>query len=71
MNLRIFANAYNLFTITGVKFVDPEHPDDDLGRMYPLNKTYTVGMSLSVYGFGQKINLKYYLYEKDIYIIIV
>ena len=28
-------------------FVDPEHPDDDLGRMYPLNKTYTVGMSLS------------------------
>ena len=47
MNLRIFANAYNLFTITGVKFVDPEHPDDDLGRMYPLNKTYTVGMSLS------------------------
>ena len=47
MNLRIFANAYNLFTITGVKFVDPEHPDDELGRMYPLNKTYTVGMSLS------------------------
>jgi len=45
MNLRVFANAYNLFTITGVKFVDPEHPDDDLGRMYPLNKTYTVGVS--------------------------
>ncbi len=47
MNLRVFANAYNLFTITGVKFVDPEHPDDDLGRMYPLNRTYTVGLSLS------------------------
>ena len=47
MSLRIFANAYNLFTLTGVKFVDPEHPDDDLGRLYPLNKTYTVGMSLS------------------------
>ena len=46
-SLRIFANAYNLFTLTGVKFVDPEHPDDDLGRLYPLNKTYTVGMSLS------------------------
>lgn len=47
MNLRIFANAYNLFTITGVKFVDPEHPDDELGRMYPLNKTVTFGLSLS------------------------
>ena len=46
-SLRIFANAYNLFTITGVKFVDPEHPDDDLGRLYPLNKTFTLGMSLS------------------------
>ncbi|MCK3682876.1 TonB-dependent receptor [Maribellus sp. YY47] len=45
MNLRVFANAYNLFTITGVKFVDPEHPDDDLGRMYPLSKTFTLGVS--------------------------
>ncbi|MDP4209239.1 MAG: TonB-dependent receptor [Bacteroidota bacterium] len=47
MKLRVFANAYNLFTITKVKFVDPEHPDDDLGRLYPLNKTYTLGLSLS------------------------
>lgn len=45
MNVRVFANAYNLFTITGVKFVDPEHPDSDLGRLYPLSKTYTVGLS--------------------------
>lgn len=47
MTLRVFANAYNLFTITGVKFVDPEHPDDELGRLYPLSKNYTVGMSLT------------------------
>ncbi|HEU5148522.1 MAG TPA: SusC/RagA family TonB-linked outer membrane protein, partial [Chryseosolibacter sp.] len=45
MDVRVFANAYNVFTITGVKFVDPEHPDDELGRMYPLNKTYTLGIS--------------------------
>ncbi|MCD9018816.1 TonB-dependent receptor [Fulvivirgaceae bacterium QH1ED-6-2] len=45
LNLRVYANAYNVFTITGVKFVDPEHPDDDLGRLYPLNKTYTLGVS--------------------------
>lgn len=47
MRLRVYANAYNLFTITGVRFVDPEHPDDDLGRMYPLNKTYSLGLSLT------------------------
>lgn len=47
MSLRIFANAYNLFTITNVNFVDPEHSDDELGRLYPLSKTYTVGLQLS------------------------
>ncbi|SFS47073.1 SusC/RagA family TonB-linked outer membrane protein [Sphingobacterium wenxiniae] len=47
MRLRVFANAYNLLTFTAVKFVDPEHPDDDLGRMYPLNKTYTMGVSMT------------------------
>ncbi|HYF68311.1 MAG TPA: TonB-dependent receptor [Ohtaekwangia sp.] len=47
MKVRVFANAYNLFTVTGVKFVDPEHPDSDNGRLYPLNKTYTVGVSAS------------------------
>ena len=47
MSVRVFANAYNLLTFTNVKFVDPEHPDDDLGRMYPLNKTFTAGLSLN------------------------
>src|SRR5690606_639896 len=43
-NVRVFANAYNMITWTGVRFVDPEHPDSYLGRLYPLNKTYTVGV---------------------------
>lgn len=47
LNLHVYANAYNLFTITGVKFVDPEHPSDDLGRLYPLNRTYTFGVQVS------------------------
>lgn len=47
MSLRVYFNAYNLLTFTGVKFVDPEHPDSDGGRLYPLNKTYTFGVSLS------------------------
>ena len=45
--LRIFVNAYNPLTFTSVKFVDPEHPDDELGRLYPLNKTYTLGINLN------------------------
>lgn len=47
LNLRVFANAYNLLTFTAVKFVDPEHPDDELGRLYPLNKTFTLGLSFT------------------------
>lgn len=46
LSVRVFANAYNVFTITEVKFVDPEHPDTELGRLYPMNKTYTVGVNL-------------------------
>lgn len=46
-SLRIYFNAYNLLTFTKVKFVDPEHPDDELGRMYPLNKTFTFGLTFS------------------------
>lgn len=46
-NLRVYVNAYNLFTLTGVKGVDPEKPADAYGYMYPLNRTYNFGASLS------------------------
>lgn len=45
--LRVFVNAYNLLTLSGIKYVDPEHPDSDYGRMYPLNKTLCLGLNLS------------------------
>lgn len=46
-NLRVYVNAYNLFTITGVKGVDPEKPADLYGYMYPLNRTYNFGASIT------------------------
>lgn len=45
-NLRVFVNAYNVFTITKVDYVDPEHPNDTYGYLYPLNKTYSVGLNI-------------------------
>jgi TonB-linked SusC/RagA family outer membrane protein len=45
-NLRVYANAYNLFTITKVKYVDPEHPNDTYGYLYPLNKSVSVGLNV-------------------------
>jgi TonB-linked SusC/RagA family outer membrane protein len=45
-NLRVYANAYNMLTFTKVKYVDPEHPNDTWGYLYPLNKTVSVGLNV-------------------------
>ena len=45
-NARIYVNGYNLFTVTKLKYVDPEHPSDTYGYIYPLNKTFNVGVNV-------------------------
>ena len=52
-NLRVYLSAYNLLTITGLDYLDPEfyiHPTDggvsNLGYFYPINKTYTIGLNV-------------------------
>jgi hypothetical protein len=44
---RAYINGYNLFTITDLKIVDPEHPADNNSYIYPLNKTYNVGLTVT------------------------
>jgi hypothetical protein len=56
-NCRVYVNAYNLFTISGLEDgVDPEHPgsfpgasfNDALGGYkYPLNRTFNIGGTLT------------------------
>jgi TonB-linked SusC/RagA family outer membrane protein len=46
-NLRIFVNAYNLLTITGVRGLDPEKPAETYGYLYPLNRTFNFGGTLT------------------------
>jgi TonB-linked SusC/RagA family outer membrane protein len=45
-NFRVFANAYNLVTFSKIDYVDPEHPNDTFGYLYPLNKTISVGLNI-------------------------
>ena len=45
-SLRVYVNAYNLFTITGVKGLDPERPSEKEGQLYPLNRTVNFGLSV-------------------------
>lgn len=45
-SLRLYVNGYNLFTIKGVPF-DPEHSgNDSYGNLYPLNRTFSIGVNV-------------------------
>lgn len=45
-NLRLYVNGYNLFTIKAVPF-DPEHSGNDAwGNLYPLNRTFSIGVNV-------------------------
>lgn len=46
-NLRVYFNAYNLLTFTGVRGVDPEKPTELYGYMYPMNRTYNFGANIT------------------------
>ena len=56
-NTRIYINSYNLATLTGLKYSDPEHPGQvsnnqdwnisQGGYLYPLNRTFSAGASIS------------------------
>lgn len=43
---RFYVNGYNLLTFTKLKYVDPEHPSSSWGYLYPLNKTFSVGVNI-------------------------
>jgi len=45
--LRIYLSGYNLFTVTGVKYFDPEHPSSNYTNSYPLSKTYNIGANVT------------------------
>jgi TonB-linked SusC/RagA family outer membrane protein len=45
---RIFVNGYNILTFTGLKNLDPEHPSSTYGYLYPLNKTYSLGVNVKL-----------------------
>lgn len=44
---RIYGNGYNLFTVTGLRNYDPEHPNTNRSNEYPLNKTYNLGVNVT------------------------
>ncbi|SDE47894.1 TonB-linked outer membrane protein, SusC/RagA family [Mucilaginibacter pineti] len=45
---RVFLNGYNVFTITKLKYLDPEHPSSTYGYLYPLNKIFSLGVNVKL-----------------------
>ncbi|MBO9152400.1 TonB-dependent receptor [Chitinophaga sp. GCM10012297] len=45
-DLRVYVNGYNMLTFTKAIGIDPEHPTDLYGYLYPLNKTVNFGASI-------------------------
>lgn len=46
--IRMYCSAYNLFTLTGLKYLDPEHPSSEYGLVYPLIRTVNFGVSIKL-----------------------
>jgi TonB-linked SusC/RagA family outer membrane protein len=50
--VRVFATGYNVFTITGLRYLDPEHPsaisavDQQFGYAYPIDKIFSFGLNI-------------------------
>ncbi|MFT4154966.1 SusC/RagA family TonB-linked outer membrane protein [Parafilimonas sp.] len=44
--VRVYANVYNAYTWSKMKYIDPEHPNDSYGNVYPLNRTYNLGFNV-------------------------
>jgi hypothetical protein len=50
--VRVFATGYNVFTITSLKYLDPEHPsaisavDQQFGYAYPIDKIFSFGLNI-------------------------
>lgn len=50
--LRVYFSGYNLFTVSGMKYTDPERPSTNGGSNmimeynYPVNRTYNIGFNI-------------------------
>jgi TonB-linked SusC/RagA family outer membrane protein len=44
---RIYVNGYDILTFTSLRYVDPEHPSDNYGYVYPLAKTCNLGIDVT------------------------
>lgn len=47
-NFRIYLSGFNLFTLTKLQYVDPEHDPNTYNYLYPVMKIFNLGVSLTL-----------------------
>lgn len=45
-SFRIYANVYNALTFSKLDYVDPEHVSTNCGYIYPINRTFNIGVDI-------------------------
>ena len=45
--LRVFGNGFNLITWSKIPYMDPEHPQDQYGYMYPITRNFNLGVTVT------------------------
>jgi len=45
--VRVYFNGYNLVTFKSIE-LDPEHPNESWGNLYPLSRIYTFGLNIKL-----------------------
>ena len=47
-NLRIYLSGFNLYTLTKLKYIDPEHDPNTYNYLYPITKNYDIGLNITL-----------------------
>lgn len=47
-NLRVYVSGFNLFTVTKLKYIDPEQDPGTYNYLYPLTKNFNFGVNITL-----------------------
>ena len=47
-HLRVYVSGFNLFTMTKLKYIDPEHDPNTYNYLYPITRNYNVGVNITL-----------------------
>ncbi|GAA4306435.1 TonB-dependent receptor [Compostibacter hankyongensis] len=47
-HIRVYLSGFNLYTLTKLKYIDPEHDPGTYNYLYPITRNYDIGVSITL-----------------------